>query len=69
MVAYNYLDNICDIDVSVIDNVKRDSDKVRTILHSIARNNSTLVNNKTILNDIREILILVNPHFTHILMQ
>ena len=53
MVAYNYLDNICDIDVSAIDNIKRDPDKVRTILQSIARNNSTLVNNKTILNDVR----------------
>lgn len=49
MVAYNYLDNICDTDVSAVDNIKRDSDKVRTILHSIARNNSTLVKNKTIL--------------------
>ena len=53
MVAYNYLDNICDTDISTIDNIKRDSDKVRTILHSIARNNSTLVKNKTLLDDVR----------------
>ena len=63
MVAYNYLDNICDIDVSAIDNIKRDSDKVRTILHSIARNNSTLVNNKTILSDVRANFDISEPTF------
>lgn len=63
MVAYNYLDNICDFDVSAIDNVKRDSDKVRTILHSIARNNSTLVKNKTILNDVRANFDISEPTF------
>lgn len=63
MVAYNYLDNISDIDISAIDNIKRDSDKVRTILHSIARNNSTLVNNKTILNDIRANFDISEPTF------
>lgn len=63
MVAYNYLDNICDTDISAIDNIKRDSDKVRTILRSIARNNSTLVNNKTILNDIRANFDISEPTF------
>lgn len=63
MVAYNYLDNICDTDISAIDNIKRDSDKVRTILHSIARNNSTLVNNKTILNDVRANFDISEPTF------
>lgn len=53
MVAYNYLDNICDSDISTIDNVKRDSDKVKTILRSIARNNSTLVKNKTLIKDVK----------------
>ncbi len=63
MVAYNYLDNICDTDISAIDNIKRDSNKVRTILRSIARNNSTLVNNKTILNDIRANFDISEPTF------
>lgn len=63
MVAYNYLDNICDSDISTVDNVKRDSDKVRTILHSLARNNSTLVKNKTILNDVRANFDISEPTF------
>lgn len=63
MVAYNYLDNICDTDISAIDNIKRDSNKVRTILRSIARNNSTLVNNKTTLNDIRANFDISEPTF------
>lgn len=53
MVANNYLDNICDTDASKIDGVKRDPDKVRTILHSLARNNSTLVKNKTLIADVK----------------
>lgn len=52
MVAQNYLDNICDTDASNIDGVKRDPDKVRMILRSIARNNSTLVKNKTLIGDV-----------------
>ena len=63
MVAYNYLDNICDNDISAIDYVKRDSDKVRTILRSIARNTSTLVNNKTLLKDIRANFDISEPTF------
>ncbi len=63
MVAYNYLDNICDNDISTIDYVKRDSDKVRTILRSIARNTSTLVNNKTLLNDIKANFDMSEPTF------
>ena len=52
MVASNYLDNICDSDVSNIDGRRRDSDKVRTLLHSLARNNLTLAKNSVILADI-----------------
>ena len=53
MIASNYLDNICDTDASKIDGVKRDPDNVRSILQSIARNNATLVKNKTILADVK----------------
>ena len=52
LIAYNYLDNICESDVSNIDGIKRDSDRVRIILKSIARNISTLAKNKTIMNDV-----------------
>lgn len=52
-VASNYVDNICDIDVSSIDNINRDSKKVRLLLQSYACNISTIAKNKTILKDIR----------------
>ena len=51
-VAKSYVDNICNTDISAIDGVKRNPDKVRCLLKSLARNNSTLVNDKTILADI-----------------
>ena len=51
-VAKSYVQNICNTDISAIDGVKRNPDKVRTLLKSLARNNSTLVNDKTIMADI-----------------
>lgn len=51
-VAYNYLENICNTDVSAVDGVKRDPDRVRVLLRSLARNNSTLAKNQTIIEDI-----------------
>ncbi|MCQ2964138.1 MAG: DUF4143 domain-containing protein [archaeon] len=51
-VASNYVDNIVNIDVSAIDNVKRDPQKVRSVLQSYSRNISTTATNKTILADI-----------------
>lgn len=52
-IAKSYLDTICQIDTSTIDNVKRDPEKVRTLLRSYARNISTFANNSTILADIK----------------
>ncbi len=52
-VVENYLENICEIDVSAIDDVKRDSKKVKQFIKSYARNISTLASNKTIIKDIR----------------
>ncbi|GAA5819668.1 MAG: ATP-binding protein [Methanobrevibacter sp. CfCl-M3] len=52
-VASNYLDNICESDASTVDGVKRDPQRVRTILHSYARNISTTVSNNTIIKDIQ----------------
>ena len=51
-VAYNYLENICNTDVSAVDGVKRDPDRVRVLLRSLARNNSTLAKDQTIIDDI-----------------
>ena len=50
-VAYSYLENICNTDVSAVDGVKRDPDKVRLLLRSLARNNSTLAKDQTIIDD------------------
>ena len=52
LVAYNYLDNICESDISNVDGVKRNPDRVKVILKAIARNNSTLAKNTTIMADI-----------------
>lgn len=51
-VAYNYLENICNTDVSAVDGVKRDPDRVRVLLRSLARNNSTPAKDQTIIDDI-----------------
>ena len=48
----NYLDNICETDISNVDGVKRDPDRVKVILKAIARNNSTLAKDTTIISDI-----------------
>lgn len=52
LIAYNYLDNICESDISNVDGVKRDPDRAKIILKSIARNNLTLAKDKTIISDI-----------------
>ena len=52
LIAYNYLDNICESDISNVDGVKRDPDRVKVILKAIARNNSTLAKDTTIMADI-----------------
>lgn len=51
-VAKSYVKNICEINTSSFDDVKRDPQKVRNILRSYSRNISTLASNSTILADI-----------------
>lgn len=51
-VAKDYINNVCENDVSTIDNVKRSPLKTRLLLKSYARNISTLVSNVQLLNDI-----------------
>lgn len=48
-----YVDLLCEADVSRVSGVKRDPMKVRSLLRSIARNTATLVDNKTLEQDIK----------------
>jgi predicted AAA+ superfamily ATPase len=50
-----YLDAIIDDDVYRIDGVKRDTQKMRLLLRSLARNESTAATNKTLKNDIKAV--------------
>ena len=52
-VVQNYLENVCDIDISAVDEVKKDSKKVREFLKAYSRNISTLATNKTIIKDVQ----------------
>ena len=50
-----YLNAVIDDDVNRVDGIKRDSRKVRLLLRSLARNESTTATNKALKNDIKEI--------------
>ncbi|MBP3208554.1 MAG: DUF4143 domain-containing protein [Oscillospiraceae bacterium] len=50
-----YLDAVIDDDVNRVDGIRRDSRKIRLLLRSLARNESTTVTNRTLKNDIKEI--------------
>ena len=50
-----YLDAVIDDDVNRVDETRRDSRKVRLLLRSLARNESTTASNRTLKNDIKEI--------------
>ncbi len=49
-----YIDLIIDDDLYRLDGVNRDKHKVKLLLKSLARNESTTVTNKTLINDIKE---------------
>lgn len=49
--ARAYVDGVCTSDVSRIDGVRRDPDKVRSLISSLARNESTLASAKSIVAD------------------
>ena len=51
----NYLNAVLDDDLFRIDGVKRDAGKMRLLLRSLARNESTTATNRTLKNDIREV--------------
>lgn len=48
-----YVDLLCEVDMSRVSRVKRDPLKVRSLLRSIARNTATLVDNKTLEQDVK----------------
>ena len=50
-----YLDAVIDDDVNRVDETRRDIRKVRLLLRSLARNESTTATNRTLKNDIKEI--------------
>ena len=49
-----YLDAVIEDDMCRIDDVKRDSRKIRLLLRSLARNESTTVTNRSLKNDVKE---------------
>lgn len=51
-IVRNYIDIICNNDVSQVDGVKRDPQKVKAILKSYSRNISTLASKKTLMKDL-----------------
>lgn len=52
LIPKSYIESILDKDIS--DDKKRDKNKMRTLLKSLARNESSIVSNNTLLNDIKE---------------
>ena len=52
-IVSNYIDIICNSDVSEVDGVKRSPQRVKAILKSYARNISTLATKKTLMKDIK----------------
>lgn len=54
LIAEEYLNAIIDDDVYRIDGIKRDTKKMKLLLQSLARNESTTVTNKRLKNDIKE---------------
>lgn len=50
-----YIDLLCEVDMGRVSGIKRDPLKVRNLLRSLARNTSTLVDNKTLEKDVKMI--------------
>ncbi len=48
-----YVDLLCEVDMSKVSGVRRDPMKVRSLLRSLARNTATLVDNKTLEQDVK----------------
>jgi predicted AAA+ superfamily ATPase len=48
-----YVDLLCEVDMSRVAGIKRDPQKVRSLLRSLARNTATMVDNKTLEMDVK----------------
>lgn len=48
-----YIDLLCEVDISRVAEIKRDPLKVRALLRSLARNTATIVDNKTLEQDVK----------------
>lgn len=48
-----YIDLLCEVDMSQVSGVKRNPNKVRSLLRSLSRNIATLVDNKTLEKDVK----------------
>ena len=55
LIPGEYLDAVIYDDVNRVDGIRRDSRKIRLLLRSLARNESTTATNRTLKNDIKEI--------------
>ncbi|MDO5348615.1 MAG: DUF4143 domain-containing protein [Lachnospiraceae bacterium] len=55
LLPMEYLNAVIDDDVYRIDGIRRNTTKMRLLLRSLARNESTTVTNKTLKNDIKEV--------------
>ena len=55
IIASEYLNAIIENDVHRLDGVKRNVNKMRLLLRSLARNEGSLVSNRTLKNDIKEV--------------
>ncbi len=51
--AMNYVDSVIRMDISQVDGVEKDPEKVRLLLQSLARNISTMATSRTIMDDIK----------------
>lgn len=51
-VAKNYVEAVCERDARAIDHTRKDPDRVRAILRSLARNISTMATSRTIMGDV-----------------
>ncbi len=50
----SYINDVLNFDISNIDGVKRDINKMRMILRELSRNEGTIVSNNTIIHDVNE---------------
>jgi hypothetical protein len=53
LVAKDYLNSLCESDVSRVDGIEKKPSRVKAVIKSYSRNISTLASNKTILEDVK----------------